>query len=129
MLGGEENPRLAFTGPLVCAAFVLGFAMPGSAFANRAPPLEPYAPPEHEEAYDHPAPSSTPNEVEEDRAFALRLQHRSSGRLSLELNLGIDGFKHQSNAGDPFPLTRILLGYRKPAQMVWGSVRVPFERQ
>jgi hypothetical protein len=120
MQRGEENVGLAFTGPSVCAAFVLAFVMPGPAFADGRPPLEPYAPPAHEGAEAHPSPSSTPNGAEEDPAFALRLQHRSLGRLSLELNLGIDNFKHQSNAGDPFPVTRILLGYRKNVTPVLG---------
>ena len=50
---------------------------------------------------------------EEDRAFAVRLQNRLSGRLSLDLNLGITGFKHQPEAGGLFPVAHLLFGYRK----------------
>ena len=91
------------------------------AFANEEPPLAPYAPAEHQgikcpgpcPGEEPPSPSTTTTDAEEERAFALRLQHRLSGRLSLDLNLGIDGLKHNPEAGPPFPVARILFGYRK----------------
>jgi hypothetical protein len=49
----------------------------------------------------------------DERMLAKRLRHRMSGRLSLDFNFGIAGFKQQENAGDPFPFVRVLVGYRK----------------
>ena len=98
---------------------------PGSApaFAGEEQPLVPYAPPAQEGvecASPGPCPSeaspsstSTPGDAAEAEAFARRLQHRLSGRFSLDLNLGIGGFKHNPEAGPPFPVARILFGYRK----------------
>ena len=113
--GFDARARLALAGLPVCAALAL--ATP--AFAEEEP-LAPYAPMEPAGADGHGAPSSMTSETEEDRAFALRLQHRLSGRLSLDLHLGIASLKHQSEAGNPFPTTRILVGYRKNVTPVLG---------
>jgi hypothetical protein len=95
----------------------------GLAFADGGQPLVRYAPTEHRgvecagpgscPSEEPPSPTSTTSDAEEERAFALRLQHRLSGRFSLDLNLGIDGLKHNPEAGPPFPVARILFGYRK----------------
>jgi hypothetical protein len=93
------------------------------AFADEEQPLVPYAPTEHR-SVECPAPgpcpsekppstSSTMSDAEAERAFLLQWQRRRTGRLSLDLNLGIDGFKKNVGAGPPFPVARILFGYRK----------------
>ena len=47
------------------------------------------------------------------------MQHRLAGRLSLEVQLGIGGFKHQP-VGGLSPAARILAGYRKNLTPVLG---------
>jgi hypothetical protein len=107
---------------VVSGLFYVGeYPFVGLAFADEERPLAPYAPTEQKgiecpgpcPGEEPPSPSSTTTDVEEERAFALRVQHRLSGRLSLDLNLGIDVLKHSPEAGPPFPVARILFGYRK----------------
>ena len=85
-------------------------AVPVSAWAQDGP-----TPPAEVPSGESASRSTQPGEgdAEEETAFALRLQRRLSGRLSLDLNLGIDGLKHTPEAGPPFPVARILFGYRK----------------
>ena len=95
----------------------------GPAFADEKQALVPYAPTEYTgvecpalgpcTSEEPPSTSSTMSDAKAEQAFALRLQHRLSGRLSLDLNMGIDLFKHNPGAGPPFPVARILFGYRK----------------
>jgi len=107
-----ELPRLGCAGLLVSVAFVL--SPPHMAFADEPPAV-------HEPVWqDAGGIPPVQHEAGDDPALALRLQHRQSGRLTLDLNLGISNFKHQPNAGDPFLLARFLFGYRKNFEPTLG---------
>jgi hypothetical protein len=83
-------------------------------------PPQSQPPPQWQPTMNRYAAPPPVNQPREDPAFAQRLQHRLANRLSVDLNLGIGGFKHQSNVGDPFPLVRLLLGFRKNLAPEWG---------
>ena len=106
MHGRAANVHLA--GLLVYAALAIAAPAPALASEN----LAPYAPPEQQAADGVPSPSAAISDPEEKRAFALRLQNRLSGRLSLAFDNGIAGPKHQAEIG-PTPAARILIGYRR----------------
>jgi hypothetical protein len=55
-------------------------------------------------------------ESDEERALAHRTKLRLAGRSSFDLNLGFAFFKHQSYINMPFPLARVLVGYRKHSE-------------
>jgi hypothetical protein len=117
MRGLHELSRLTCVGQLALVAFLM---LPrSSAFADEPQPPPQFSPPPQPAMNPYPAPPPV-YQAPVDPTLAQRLQHRLANRLSVDLNLGIGGFKHQSEVGDPFPLIRLLLGYRKNLAPEWG---------
>jgi hypothetical protein len=111
MLGLNELRYLMRTG-LIVPLFMM---LPRIVFAD-----EPPSPPPPTMSHNADGAAPTRDQEGADRALAIRLQNRLSGLLSIDLNLGISGFKHQPEVGTLFPIARLLLGYRKDFEPGWG---------